>query len=330
METYEAAHAHPEAPRDRRQPAQAGRLGRRRRARATRRRSRSRARPGSRRACGRSSRSGSPISSGSLENRLHPRRLQPDVVRLGGRPGGRVRRRERGGGSRAPADDRSSSLGIDEDAGLRSARTRAARRRASRRPSARSPSPRASPGRTARPALGWQTTSAAATQRGDLRRAGPGRRGGRPAGPRGRRGAGRRRRTRACRGRAARRRARARMTFLRSSRVPTQTNAGPSPSQPSSLARGAGSAPRKRSRSTPESTTSVLPRASGTLRLELARAGSRRRRPRAAARRTTARVAAATPGIEPTLRTSRPCAVTTSGARVASPAIRPVGTRKCA
>ena len=36
------------------------------------------------------------------------------------------------------------------------------------------------------------------------------------------------------------------------------------------------------------------------------------------------------PGIAPTFRTSRPCAVTTSGARPASAAIRPRGTRKCA
>jgi hypothetical protein len=34
-------------------------------------------------AVGRSSRSGSPISNGSLENLLHPGRLQPDVVLLG-------------------------------------------------------------------------------------------------------------------------------------------------------------------------------------------------------------------------------------------------------
>src|SRR5881398_2929427 len=50
----------------------------------------------------------------------------------------------------------------------------------------------------------------------------------------------------------------------------------------------------------------------------------------AAARRTTRRVAAATPGSSPMLRTSRPCAVTTSGARPARAAIKPLGTRKCA
>ena len=50
----------------------------------------------------------------------------------------------------------------------------------------------------------------------------------------------------------------------------------------------------------------------------------------AAARRATKRVAAPIPGSQPTLRTSRPCAVTTSGARPASAPISPVGTRKCA
>ena len=48
-----------------------------------------------------------------------------------------------------------------------------------------------------------------------------------------------------------------RTTFLRSISEPTQTNAGPG-------AAGALGAARKRSRSTPQSTTSVLPRASGT------------------------------------------------------------------
>ena len=42
-----------------------------------------------------------------------------------------------------------------------------------------------------------------------------------------------------------------------------------------------------------------------------------------AARRATSRVAAPMPGSQPTLRTSRPCAVTTSGAPPASAPIRP-------
>src|SRR6266511_4867172 len=49
----------------------------------------------------------------------------------------------------------------------------------------------------------------------------------------------------------------------------------------------------------------------------------------AAARATTRRVSRATPGIAPTFRTSRPCAVTTSGAST-DEAISPDGTRKCA
>ena len=40
--------------------------------------------------CGRSSSSGSPISSGSKQKLLHPLRLPPDVVALGGRPRGGV------------------------------------------------------------------------------------------------------------------------------------------------------------------------------------------------------------------------------------------------
>ncbi len=97
----------------------------------------------------------------------------------------------------------------------------------------------------------------------------------------------------------------------------------------SAAARPAAASTAKRSRSTPLETTSVFPRASGTFV-----SSSRRRysetQTTAAARRTTKRVAAATPGIAPTLRTSRPWAVTTSGARPASAAISPEGTRKCA
>ena len=47
---------------------------------------------------GRSSRSGSRISNGSLEDLLHPGRLNPEIVRLGGRAGGKVGARERRSG----------------------------------------------------------------------------------------------------------------------------------------------------------------------------------------------------------------------------------------
>ncbi len=94
-------------------------------------------------------------------------------------------------------------------------------------------------------------------------RARRGRPAGCPAGPRAARAAARRRRTPAGPRRGARTRRARRSTFLRSSRPPTQTNAGPSPSQPSSALAAAASAGAKRSRSTPQSTTSTRPRASG-------------------------------------------------------------------
>ena len=59
----------------------------------------------------------------------------------------------------------------------------------------------------------------------------------------------------------------------------------------------------KRSRSTPQSTTSVLPRASGTFASSSPRSQSETAIT-AAARRATRRVAARTPGIAPTLATS--------------------------
>src|SRR5207302_1209515 len=108
-----------------------------------------------------------------------------------------------------------------------------------------------------------------------------------------------------------------RTTFFRSVSPPTQRKRG-GPS-------GAGVS-AKRSRSTPLETTSVLPCASGTF------ASSSRRRysdthTTVDARRTTRRVAVAMPGMAPTLRTSRPCAVTTSGARPASAEIGSVRPR---
>ena len=90
---------------------QAGRRGREgaRELRAGARRSR--ARPGSRTRCGRSSRSGSPISNGSLENLLHPSRLQPDVVLLGRGSRGLVRNRQRRRASRSASVSAVSSSG---------------------------------------------------------------------------------------------------------------------------------------------------------------------------------------------------------------------------
>ena len=79
-------------------------------------------------------------------------------------------------------------------------------------------------------------------------------------------------------------------------------------------ARRRGAAARNRSRSTPQSTTSVLPRASGTFasssRAQVVGDGDDRR---GAARRRSAS-AAPIPGIAPRCATSWPCAVTTSGA----------------
>ena len=118
-------------------------------------------RPGSRRRCGRSSSSGWPISSGSKQKLLHPLRLNPDVVQLGGAPRRGVRAGERRGLVEAGRDGVVVPR-VDEDARLRAARTRAAHRHASRRRAGPTPAPRASRARTARRRLGWQTTSAAA------------------------------------------------------------------------------------------------------------------------------------------------------------------------
>ena len=112
------------------------------------------------------SRSGSPISSGSQENLLHPLRLQPDVVRRGGRAGRLVRRREAAAAARARARARVVVERVDEDARPPAGRTRAGRRRASRRRSC----PHAIASRIDWPngsiSAGAQTTSAAASQPG--------------------------------------------------------------------------------------------------------------------------------------------------------------------
>ena len=73
---------------------------------------------GSRSRSGRWSRSGSPISNGSQEDRLHPLRLTPDVVlrRSGAR--GLVRRRQRRGRLER-ARERVRVERVDEDARVR-------------------------------------------------------------------------------------------------------------------------------------------------------------------------------------------------------------------
>ena len=306
-----------------RQPAEAGRRPGEGARRATSRRSSWRARRGSRTRSGRSSRSGSPTSSGSLENRLDPRRLTPDVVLLGrlrGRPGS-------GAAARRRAERRPRAR--PRRAGRRGRRPPAGRTRAGRRPASRRPSgPHAIASSSAWPngstRLGWQRTSRCGEVARDLvvrhaarRRSTPGRpsscaRSGpsptnveRPS-P------------------SAPNASASRTTFLRSISEPTQTNAGrcgPSaPRERPGSARG-----RRRSRRPPScrAPRGSSPRARG--------AGSRRPRSRAEARRDDeARRGARCPGYAPMLRTSRPCAVTTSGAPPASAAISPVGTRKCA
>ena len=139
----------------------------------------------------------------------------------------------------------------------RAARTRAARRRGSRRPSARTPSPPASRARTAR--------RGSADRRRRRPRATVGRlvgdgandvHSGRPSssprsGPSP---------TKASDPSPWRAKARARRTtFFRSVSAPTQRNAVPSGRQPTSVRAVASSAGAKRSRSTPQSITVVLP-----------------------------------------------------------------------
>ena len=131
--------------------------------------------------------------------------------------------------------------------------------------------------------LGWQRTS---RPRGscESRRAGRGPARVTPVLPSSSPAAAPRRRRSGSPRRAVRRRRARRTTFLRWVRAPTQRYAGPLPSS------GRAGSSGKRARSTPQSTTSVLPRASGILA-----SSSRRRKSEtattAAARRTTARVA---------------------------------------
>ena len=179
---------------------------------------------------------------------------------------------------------------------------------------ARSPSPRGAPGRTARSGDGWQTTSAAAIQRGtSIVRDTPRRRGLR-RGPRAAVAGARRRRTRA-----------PLPQRVEGAREPdgvlalderADAEEGRAGTVPAELARAAaGSCPRKRSRSTPESIDLGLAARLRHLRLELAAqvvGDGDDARPRGGRRGGSP---PPIPGIAPTLRTSRPWAVTTSGAR---------------
>ena len=241
------------------------------------------ARQGSRSRCARWSRSGSPTSSGSLENLLDPDRLQLDVVVAGGGAAGEVGR-----------------------AGLRPrpARRRKRRRRSGRR--ARRPrvsrTPGGPPTRDATTERLDAIASSVASPKGSTSSAGRGRRRPRPtpgphrgprarrpefrADPRAHRAAARLRRTQARPRRVARTRAR-RSTFFRSERAPRQRNAVP-PRSGSSRARPV-QQPRPAARSARDPPRSRRPRSCPARRAPPVRAA--RSQPdtatTAAARRTT-------------------------------------------
>ena len=168
------------------------------------------------------------------------------------------------------ATSASSSSGLDEHA-CPGGRTPAARRRWWQRRSGLAPSLRARPGRTARSGSAGRrprprTPSAEGLVRtGSISLI--------PARPSSASGAARRRRTRATLpGLEARAR---RRTFLRS--VGSRGRGTPSRRAPAQLARRLAAAGAKRSRSTPQSITAVLRRASGTARRAGREASSRRR-----------------------------------------------------
>ena len=222
------------------------------RGRATSRRSSSRARRGSRTRSGRSLRSGWPTSNGSLENRLHPSRLTLEscasaAARAAGFGTGRAAAARRACRGAPPR------LRVDEDAGsFRNELGRPADPGRDDRPPR--PSPRAATGRAAPAGSAGRRRRAARGTPGS-RRAARARRRARARVPRTARGAGRRRRRSAPPPRSARRRAPAgRRSCARSA---SRCTGRPG------VRSGAGRT-GKRSRSTPESTTSVLPRASGT------------------------------------------------------------------
>ena len=123
-----------------------------------------------------------------------------------------------------------------------------------------------------------------------------------------------------------------RTVFLRSISEPTQTKAGPSPSQFNARRAGAAGRGLKVSRSTPQSATSSFAAAAGILSAR--RVSSQRELAISAlAWETIPRVAVSTPLIRPRLATSWPWAMTTNGARETSDAnapAAPAGKRKCA
>ena len=263
----------------------------------------------------------------ALEERLDALHLTAHVVRLGGGARRLVRPWELGGGPTSPRRSPPRPAGRRARPHL-PGRTRVGRPPASRRPSGRRPSPRASSARTAR-------RGSAGTRRPRPRATAARRRGRRD----------RRRGHRAVRRAAARSgpsptnasdpspwRAKAsarRVTFFRSLSVPTQRNAVPSGSQPSSARAVSRSPGANRSRSTPQSITVVLPAAPGA-------AASRRSRSQSetamtdAARRTARRVAPRITRERSAFATSWPWAVRTAGARPAIAPSSPAGTRKCA
>ncbi len=223
-----------------------------------------------------------------------------------------------GRGRAQPAFDRRDVLGVDEDAGRgddelgRAADTAVATTERSRghrlEQRLSEAARRGSAGRRRRRARIQRWTSSCGTR--------PVRRYARPALER-RREAARRRRRRAFPPPSRSNASASRRTFFRSSSEPTQRKAGPSPSQPRAARASVWSPPRKRSRSTPQSTTFDLARARSGRAPRARGAGSARRRSRRTrgGRRPRSRLDAAD---VPTLRTSRPWAVTTSGAREAS------------
>ena len=222
---------------------------------------------------------------------------------------------------RKPVLDLVLARRVDEDAGLRRDELRRSADARSRRPTGRPPSPRAAPGRTARRGSARRRRGRHAIRPGisswrDAAR-------DRDPGPALELGAKRA---------VADERQRPLAQPLERAGEPERVL--PLGQRADARGRPAGPAGAgwsgKRSRSTPQSTTSTLPRGRRHLRLQLAAQpvgdGDRRE----AARRTTIRVAAATPGSVPMFATSWPCAVTTSGARDEIAAARPAGTRKCA
>ena len=261
---------------------------------------------GSRTPCGRSSRSGSPISNGSQEDLLHPSRLQPESCAP---PRPRAPRRSATAASAAVSSARASS-----PTSSGSTSTPASGGTNSGGPPIRVATtlrPHAIASSSAWPngsiSAGPQTTSAALSQRGhvvvrdaaDDANAGRALRACARSGPSP---------TNVSEPRPSRANASAsRTTFLRSVSEPTCTNAGCS------------SCGRRRDRGEPLEVDAGVdappscraPRAAAP---RARAAGSPRRRSRSPRARTTLRVRRATPGTAPMLRTSRPCAVTTSGA----------------